>query len=1247
MKNLTTEFKRALAKNQRNYLAFADIKLSNNTRLSLTNTQLWSGGFLYEEIVSEDETFTALGSATIGTAKIIINNMTEAYSDYDFTNAVVELYLAMEFPYEDSTRQEKLKIGTYTVDETAYNGALITLTLLDNMEQFDRPYASNLTYPQTLYSIVLDACTKCSVTLNTHTFPHHDMIINTAPNTDSRTYRDVISWCATLAGCFAKCNPNGYLEFKWFDQNTLENQLAILDGGTSVPWSEGEENYSGGTVDPWSTGDTYTGGEGERTLPIHYVTNLYSQNIAVDDVVITGITAIVDGEDGADAQVFTHGTSGYVISIEGNNLITTDNAQTIVDYLGLQLEGLRFRKLNITHTNDPSIESGDIALVYDRKGRGYATLVTRVSFNIGSPQTLVCGASTPSRNNATTYSALTKSIVDARKLLKQQKTAWEHAIDQLGERLDDKAGLYCTVEAVEGGSGNIYYMHDQPTLADSSIVWKMNREAWGVTTNYDGDDTVWNAGMTVDGDAIARILSVIGINFDWGVGGKLTIKDENDNETLYVDSETGEVRIDATNVKIGGSTFNQKVQDIINSNDFDTDNLLIDSTNLSSDYWETSGTVDTGQTDPYGGSDAIKITPTSSEQGYLRAKRSNNNPYKTTSVWYRFSVWLKASSTPSSGESITLYLNNESYIITPTTSWKQYWIDKEVSTVSSSNNLTSIGGESSFTTADGYSLYVYNPRVFYTSKPETMREMFNRLTGNSQNQGLYIGTDSQGVDRAFVNLTYAKMGALSVTSNGNEILHVDAEDGSLAWSSTDSSMTKEGTLTCRNANITGVVTAGNGSQIGEMKAGVNSNVPCFYSGDRVNYNVNEQGICIESNGNFGASGNMAFWSTPGDQYSTKSSTLLQMLEWTNGGINNGAVGEDFVLRLSHGSDETDQVAMFTVDAVTGNVQSQGNIQAQGKIHAVGNLESQGRVDSNGITNHGTYKRGNRTAFNNRDQSGYMFDSDGLGGGTGTAYGLNAQWWQISNTGDMKCSGEIVSEKRKTNSDEIQGYVSIGQGHSNTATNNAICVYNGSAEKFNIKWDGSAFFSRLGSGFYTGIQQNFLGNVGINPQNPGVDGNYAFYIARYIGSSSGSYIFYIRWDGYTFAVTTNHTSDERYKNVVGLCNHKDLFMSLNPIEFTWKKDFVHDEYTHHIGVGAQTLKKQMEICHCENLGLVSYDEKNDTYAVNYTELLMLAVPVIQEHEEKIMKLEAENKELQKKIDNLEARIAKLEEVILNG
>ena len=533
MKNLTRQFRRAMADDERNFLAYADITLANNTVLNLTNEEIWGGGFSYEEAVSEDDNFTAVGSVVIGSAEVIINNIYEEYSQYDFTNAGVVLYIGMQF--ED--RLEKIKIGTYQVDDAVYNGATVRLSLLDNIEQFDRPYSeSTLVYPATLFQIVQEACTKCGVTLanNSQTFPHYQYTISTKPNGESLTFREVLSWCATLAGCFVKCNPNGELVFGWFDTTLLDESASELDGGTFEPWSAGDL-YDGGTFNPWSTGDEYDGGDLHTDRNVHYITGLWSQNIAMDDVVITGVTAYVkdDSENAAhDILQYSTGTSGYKIEISDNEFITKTNAQEIVNWLGQQLIGLRFRKLDVSQLSDPSIDAGDVGIVIDRKQNVYRILITRVAFSVSGDQTIVCGATTPSRNNATKYTSMTKSYVESRKQMKQERSAREQAVQQLEQAIEESGGLYTTIVTQQTG-GNIYYLHNTPDLIDAKTVWKMTKNAWAVTDDWQGTDAAttaahkWNAGLTVDGTFIAQIMSTIGLDFDWGTGGTLTLGGQN------------------------------------------------------------------------------------------------------------------------------------------------------------------------------------------------------------------------------------------------------------------------------------------------------------------------------------------------------------------------------------------------------------------------------------------------------------------------------------------------------------------------------------------------------------------------------------------------------------------------------------------------------------------------------------------------------------------------------------------------
>ena len=542
MINLSRAFRQALFFNRRNYLTYADITLANRTTLSLTNVKIWSGGFSTEDAVSEDNSFTALGSTIIGAATIIINNMDEAYSKYDFTNAKVVLYVGMA---HSASTTEKIKKGTYTVDDAKYNGGTITLSLLDNMEQFDRPYSlSTLTFPATLDSIVRDACTKCGVSLNTYNFPHKDYVVQKRPEDEATTFREVIGWAACIAGCFARCDREGRLELKWFDQATLESRTDVIDGGRTFSNTSSVTLIDGGGFD--TNYDIVDGGNLADDDGMHYIHSLYSQDISVDDVLITGIHITVkdETEEGSSAtKEFNSGTKGYVIGIENNDFITPGTGQNVANWLGEQLIGLRFRKASVTHASDPSIEAGDIGILWDRKDNEYPVLITRTNFSATTSQTTVSGAETPSRNNATRYGWQTKIYVESRKQLKEERSTRQQMLEDLSDRLAEHSGLYSTIETQQDES-KIFYLHDMPTLNESAIVWKMTKDAWGVTTNYNkGQNTQWNGGMTVDGDAIVRILSAVGVDADWITTGKIESKDgtvsiDLDNNTINLKGVT-------------------------------------------------------------------------------------------------------------------------------------------------------------------------------------------------------------------------------------------------------------------------------------------------------------------------------------------------------------------------------------------------------------------------------------------------------------------------------------------------------------------------------------------------------------------------------------------------------------------------------------------------------------------------------------------------------------------------------------
>lgn len=184
-----------------------------------------------------------------------------------------------------------------------------------------------------------------------------------------------------------------------------------------------------------------------------------------------------------------------------------------------------------------------------QKNNVYETFLTDIEFEYMSTTTFSNSTESPARNNADYFSQAGAAYRKAREELSKQKTEWEKAMEDLSGRLENSSGLYMTEEKQSDGS-SIYYMHDKPTKEQSKIVCKMTAEAMAVST--DGGKT-WNAGLTVDGTLIAKILNAIGINADWInsgdmsadriYGGTLTLGGkDNKHGTLQVLDSDGEVR---------------------------------------------------------------------------------------------------------------------------------------------------------------------------------------------------------------------------------------------------------------------------------------------------------------------------------------------------------------------------------------------------------------------------------------------------------------------------------------------------------------------------------------------------------------------------------------------------------------------------------------------------------------------------------------------------------------------------------
>lgn len=560
MRNLSTEFKEQQNSGNRNYLKYADFTFTDGSALSITDKDLWSNGFKFEDAVSQSGSFD-IGAAIVNKLTLQINNFSGKYTDYIWDGARVVCHIGLEL----STDIEKIRICTMTVTDAPYqNTAIISLTCEDSMRLFDRDYSeSKLSYPATRLQIIQDACEVCGVTLQSTRFDNDDFVIQNRPDDSNITFRQVIAWIAQMGCQWAKTDAYGRLCLGWY-KNEVPDDFYNKE---EVPWKDIE------------------GKDILDTTGAQIITVMQKGITAIDtngftpwmyDVEITGVkvTEYVENSSQNEAKTYQSGESGYVIEISDNKLIQEGSGEKICQIIADRCVGLKFRPFTTGALTNIAWEAGDTIAISDRNGKQYKSFLTSVTLNPGAFEQLECSAKSVSRNKQKQYTLSQQVQAESKKNLKDERTAREKAIEELSQRLSESSGTYTTVETQPDGS-NIYYLHNKPQLSDSNIIWKMTAEAWAVST--DGGQH-WNGGMTVDGDVIARILTATGVNADWINTGTIKAIDKDGNTNFLVDVTTGRVIINADSVQIKGKDVNviakEKAETEVNnfiSNTYTTD----------------------------------------------------------------------------------------------------------------------------------------------------------------------------------------------------------------------------------------------------------------------------------------------------------------------------------------------------------------------------------------------------------------------------------------------------------------------------------------------------------------------------------------------------------------------------------------------------------------------------------------------------------------------------------------------------
>lgn len=544
MINVSREF-RQLMNVRTDFKENAEITFANGTVINLAEKDFTISN---NSVVDASGTNgIPLGVAICRSIQIELMNDDERFSDYDFFGARIRLFLT----YQLSESMEKIEYGTFTVLTPETYGETVIITALDDMYKADRSYTTSLVFPATIGAMLRDACTTLGISQGMVTFANDNFVVNAMP-TDI-TFRQLFGYIAMLAGGNARIDVTGRLRIITYDFNAIEDVYHIIDGGAFAPWSNPTELDGGDFT--YNTGDVADGGNFTDDINYHILNNWSTLKVDTDDVVITGITTTYTDAENEEHTVM-YGKEGYLLKVE--NPLIAGQEQKAVGLIGSVMVGGRFRQFSGDLVSDPTCEFMDVAAIVDRKNNVYVSFLTDINFQFFGFTNLKNSAEPTLRNSAQTYSDATKTLVAARKMINNERTAREQAVAQLAKDLASSSGLYMTQD-IQPDKSIIYYMHDKPTLQESMIIWKLTALAFAIST--DGGKT-YPYGFTVDGTTITRLLYAEGIDADYIDTGALRIADTFGNTLFLADYDTKQVQINAANVIIGSKSLTSELDDM-------------------------------------------------------------------------------------------------------------------------------------------------------------------------------------------------------------------------------------------------------------------------------------------------------------------------------------------------------------------------------------------------------------------------------------------------------------------------------------------------------------------------------------------------------------------------------------------------------------------------------------------------------------------------------------------------------------
>ena len=371
--------------------------------------------------------------------------------------------------YRQDDAGSRTKVGVFYAEKpTRTKRNSYKVTAYDTMSKLDADFsgwlhANQAQFPKTIWQLVQLACQRAGVTLASSSLPINGSYSVQAFYADDLTCRQIISWAAEAAGCYAHMNADGKLQFLTYTDKRSTAKI---------------------TPDGASNSTAY-----------------YADSLSYEDYAVKAIEKVQIRQSDSDVGVIypdsTTATNTY--AVQGNLLLTTGteaNLKSVAQNLYNVLKNVTYTPCKVAVPSSSGLACGQIVHVKDARGRAFDTYLMSATISSGKASFESVGSASresSSAVNSQSYKNLTGKMLEI-------KTS----VDGLEVKASDLTGKYTDLKSTVDGLSSEVKKDTKITGGGNLILGSesfKNAELGGnaiggssATYNDTGSATVTNAG---------------------------------------------------------------------------------------------------------------------------------------------------------------------------------------------------------------------------------------------------------------------------------------------------------------------------------------------------------------------------------------------------------------------------------------------------------------------------------------------------------------------------------------------------------------------------------------------------------------------------------------------------------------------------------------------------------------------------------------------------------------------------------